>query len=117
MMPKQVRDRRGPEKKIQDDLEKFLRMREWFVKSTVGNMYQSGFPDIYATHRKYGIRWIEVKLPNMVGSQWTPAQLEDFPLLRANGTRIWVLTAATEEEYQKLFKQDNLWQYMGGFAH
>jgi phosphoserine phosphatase len=79
---------------------------------THGNMYQRGFPDLYATHHRYGARWIEVKLPKMVGSKFTPAQLECFPKLRANGTRIWILTAATKEEYDKLFKPDNVMLYI-----
>ena len=81
---------------------------------THGNMYQCGFPDIYATHSRYGIRWIEVKLPEMKGSKFTPAQHEHFPKLLANGTRIWVLTAATEFEYNKLFSPCNLPYYLWG---
>jgi len=80
--------------------------------ATHGNLYQRGFPDLYATHFKFGPRWIEVKLPNMKGSRFTPAQMESFPKLRANGTRIWILTAATESEYQKLFKPDNVQYYL-----
>lgn len=112
MEPKKIRPGRGPEEVIQDALVSFLTLRQWLCKETHGNMYQSGFPDIYATHYKYGVRWIEVKLPEMKGSRWTPAQLEWFPKFSANGTRIWVLTAATESEYQKLFKEPNLWAYM-----
>lgn len=69
-------------------------------------MYQSGFPDLYCTHPKYGIRWIEVKLPNMKGSVFTPAQLKEFPKLASHGTLIWIITAATNTEYRKLFIRD-----------
>lgn len=81
---------------------------------THGNMFQSGLPDLYATHYTHGARWIEVKLPLMKGSKFTNAQYEVFPKLVANGSRIWILTGATEEEYKKLFKKCNLWEYMGG---
>lgn len=95
----------GPEAVIQNQLIAFLTLRQWYVKETHGNMFQAGFPDLYATHYKHGIRWIEVKNP--LKYSFTPAQLEDFPKLSANGTRIWILTAATESEYAKLFKEAN----------
>lgn len=77
---------------------------------THGNMYQSGFPDLYATHSEYGPRWIEVKNPSAYS--FTRAQMEHFPKLVANGTRIWILSAATEEEYAKLFKECNWYHYL-----
>lgn len=115
MKVKPIRNtKQGPEAKIQKALVKFLRERGWWVKETHGNMYQSGLPDLYAVKRQYGRpRWIEVKyVPNL---KFTPAQWEDFPRMVTEGIGIWVLTAATEEEYQKLFKPPNLWVYMGGF--
>jgi hypothetical protein len=78
-------------------------------------MYQSGFPDIFACHPKYGQRWIEVKLPEMKGSKFTAAQLEDFNKLCAFGSGVWILTGATESEYEKLFKRSNWWQYLSAF--
>lgn len=87
-----------------------LTAKGWFVKSTHGNMYQSGFPDLFATHKRFGLRWIEVKRP--VGYQFTAAQLEDFPKFTSNGSGIWVLTAATEAEYQKLFRPYNWGAYI-----
>lgn len=104
--------KKGPEGKIQQDIICMLRMKGWFVKSTHGNMYSSGFADLYATHYKYGPRWIEVKLPDMKGSKFTPAQLEDFPKFCCNGAGVWILTAATESEYQKLFKRPNFTGYL-----
>lgn len=74
-------------------------------------MYSAGFPDLFATHKKYGPRWIEVKLPGMIGSAFTPAQLEEFPKLANNGAPIWILTGATESEYKKLFMPENWFQY------
>lgn len=104
--------RERPEAEIQKAVVKMLRMEGWYVMTTHGSLYQAGFPDVYATHYLYGVRWIEIKLPDMKGSRFTAAQLEHFPKLRANGTRIWILTAATEYEYKKLFKDDNIGYYL-----
>lgn len=99
----------GPEAKIQADIEKYLRQREWFVLATHGNQFQFGFPDNYATHQKFGPRWIEVKNPEQFS--FTPAQIKIFPQLSANGTSIWILGAATDEEYSKLFKPANWFEW------
>jgi hypothetical protein len=101
---------KGPERIIQDAIVKMLTLKGWFVKETHGSMYQAGFPDLYATHVKYRQRWIEVKCPT--GYCFTPAQLRDYPLYEANGSPIWILTAATEEEYAKLFKPSNWTHYL-----
>ncbi len=95
----------GPEKLIQDALIDLLKIKDWMVKSTHGNIYQFGFPDLYCAHARYGSRWIEVKNP--LKYAFTAAQLEDFPMFASKGIGIWVLTAATEYEYQKLFGPAN----------
>lgn len=74
-------------------------------------MLQQGFPDLYATHKDYGPRWIEVKLPMMKGSRWTGAQQIEFPRMVDNGSPIWILTAADEAEYRKLFLPSNFYYY------
>jgi hypothetical protein len=104
--------KKGPERLIQDKIIKRLRYLEWYVKETHGNMFQSGFPDLFACHHKYGQRWIEVKLPGMVGSKFTGAQLEDFPKLCANGSPVWVLTGDSDDEVNKLFKPHNWASYL-----
>jgi len=101
-----------PEDKIKDNIRKMLVLKGWYVMMTHGNMFQSGFPDLYATHSKYGGRWIEIKLPGMVGSHFTTAQLEHFPKLCANGTGVWILTSDNESEYEKLFQPYNWWSMM-----
>jgi hypothetical protein len=101
---------KGPEDIIQEDIVKYLRQREWFVKETHGNAFQSGFPDIYATHALFKQRWIEVKVPTYFS--FTVHQVRDYPRFIANGSPIWVLTAATDEEYNKLFKPCNFSEYM-----
>lgn len=99
-----------PEAKIQQQLEMFLKARNWYVKSTHGNAYQSGFPDIYAHHIQYRARWIEVKVTGHY--QFTRAQLRDFPMMSAFGVGIWILTAATEDEYRKLWLPPNWSHYL-----
>lgn len=80
---------------------------------TTGNLYQRGFPDLYIVQRRYGPRWVEIKMPE--GWKFTPAQWEFFAKLTAEGVGIWIMTAANEIEYAKLFKKPNLWVYMGGY--
>lgn len=89
-----------------------LRRHGWYVIRTHGNAYQSGVPDDFITHKVYGQRWVEIKLPEMKGSRFTKAQYDIFPELVSNGCGIWVLTAATKREYKKLFKPCNLFEYM-----
>lgn len=100
----------GPEAKIQDDIMAMLRVKEWLVKSTHGNIYSYGFPDIYAAHKLYGARWIEIKVAEQFS--FTNAQLEFFPMLQSVNIGVWVLTMATEEEYQKLFRPPNWTNYL-----
>ena len=109
--PKRYGDKR-PEAKIQNAIVDFLRAREWLVMVTHGNAYQSGFPDLFCCHSKYGQRWVEVKLPNMKGSRFTNAQLEDFPKICSHGSGVWVMTGTSEIEYEKLFKPPNWYQYL-----
>lgn len=109
MKAPRIYEKTGPEAKIQAALIEFLTIRQWFVKETHGNLYQKGFPDLYATHAQYKARWIEVKQPT--GYCFTAAQLEDFPKLCAFGAGVWVLTAATDNEYKKLWQPCNWWWY------
>lgn len=87
-----------------------LLLKGWLVRVMKASETLYGFPDLFASHHKYGMRWIEVKLPEMKGSSFTPAQLEWFPKMVAHGSPIWILTGATEVEYNKLFKPQNFTQ-------
>jgi hypothetical protein len=113
MEPLKMRGK-NPEAIIQDAIIKELRFKMWFVKDTHGNMYQSGFPDLYCCHRRYGARWLEVKTPHRTGtSAFTPAQLETFPLLVASGAGVWV--ASSHEGVEEiLMKPCNWWQVLQG---
>jgi hypothetical protein len=102
----------GPEAKIQRAIIAMLERKGWYVKVMVGNAFQWGIPDLYATHKVFGPRWVEVKLPDMVGSRFTKAQLEHFPLICSHGHGVWVLTAATQKEYEKLKGRPNWYHYL-----
>lgn len=107
---KLINHKEGPEAKIQREIINFLILRQWFVKETHGNMFQSGFPDLFCTHTKYGQRWVEVK--NLAHYVFTPAQIEDFPKFCAFGSGVWIMTAANESEYSKLFRPYNWMFYL-----
>lgn len=100
----------GPEAKIQQAIVNMLRIKGWHVMETHGNMYQCGFPDLFATHYLYSSRWIEVKNPKAY--RFTPAQREHFPKLCANGSGVWILVEASDVEYEKLFKPPNWHMYL-----
>lgn len=104
---------KGPESIIQEAILKYLRERGWVCKETHGNAYQSGFPDVYATHATWRQRWIEVKVAERFS--FTKAQLRDYPLMVANGSPIWIMTEATDAEYKKLFGPHNLHEFLAAY--
>ncbi len=87
-----------------------LTLKGWFVKIIHGSAFQSGLPDLFVAQRSYGTRWVEVKNPKHY--TFTAAQMTDFQRLSAEGVGIWILTAATELEYAKLFKPPNWYTYL-----
>jgi hypothetical protein len=94
---------------------RFLRAKGWHVERLPGGAMrgggsQSGLPDLLVTHHQYGVRFIEVK--QEVHYRFTTPQRWKFPLLDANGLGIWILTEASEAQYERLFKSPNLWDYM-----
>lgn len=105
MDPFKVRQKRKPETLIQKKLVDFLRVRQWYVKEMHASLFLAGVPDLYICHKVYGARWVEVKI--LETGRYTPAQMDEFPRMAAAGAGIWVLVAATEEEYQKLFRGCN----------
>lgn len=107
---KSMRSKKGPEAIIQEKLIKKLKGLDWFVKPTHGNLYQSGFPDLYCFHKNYGQRWVEVK--NAESYKFTPAQLEWFPRFSAVQCGIWILTNDSDAELKKLFGPANWYQYL-----
>lgn len=104
-----MREVHGPEWHIQKELIKFLRVRNWLVEVTQGNLYQKGFPDLYLAHKQHGQRWVDVKNP--VSYSFTKAQRIKWPNWEKHGVGIWILVAPTEEEYDKLWQPPNMRQY------
>ena len=118
MDPKKIRNlKKGPEAPIQEAIVNKLKMLDWVVKETHGNMYQWGVPDIYAAHKKYGARWIEVKDPNRKGELFTPAQISFFSELMSVGVGVWVLTSDSDREIALLHQEMNWWKYLGTMRH
>jgi len=103
------RPKHGPEWFIQRDLKKFLKIRGWLVEQTHGNLFQDGFPDLFIAHPRYGVRWIDCKVPGRY--EFTRAQRQKWPIWDSYGIGIWILTAATQEEYDKLFAPPNWKDY------
>lgn len=99
----------GPEWYIQQDLIKFLETRGWLVEVMHGNLYQKGIPDLFAFRKDVGVRWIDCKNP--ASYTFTQDQRKKWPKWRDAGIGIWILTAATQEEYDKLFGPPNMGDY------
>jgi len=106
--------KKGPEAKIQRDIIRYLTDRQWLVRVLHGNTYQAGLTDLIAFHKKYGIRLIEIKNP--ISFHFTAAQLIEFPKIISHGTPIYILTAANDENYKRLFGPSNLWIYLSGIS-
>jgi len=79
------------------------------VDHTHGSIYQTGFPDLYCQHVRWGPRWIDVKVKGRYS--FTNAQRIKWPQWEKKGTGIWIIVDATEEEYAKLFQPPNLRDY------
>jgi hypothetical protein len=75
----------------------------------IGNAFQLGIPDLYCHHRKWGARWIDVK--NSERYSFTKAQRLKWPVWERFNCGIWILTDATQAEYNKLFEPPNWRQY------
>jgi hypothetical protein len=99
----------GPEWHIQQSLISFLEARGWLVERMIGNAFQTGIPDLYCHHPRWGYRWIDVKQPDKY--TFTKAQKRKWPRWEQAGVGIWILTAATQQEYDKLFASPNLKYY------
>lgn len=104
------RAKHGLEWHIQRDLTVYLKVRGWHVERMIGNAYQTGIPDLYVAHLKWGTRWIDVKRPDSTYS-FTKAQKLKWPVWESFGIGIWILTGADQENYDKLFKPPNWRDY------
>jgi hypothetical protein len=100
-----MRTKHGPEYHIQNDLVEYLRVRGWLVERLIGNAFQVGIPDLFLHHPKWGSRWVDVKVDGHYS--FTKAQKIKWPLWETYNLGIWILTAATQAEYDKLFAPPN----------
>lgn len=101
----------GPESLIQNEIVTVLRSEGWTCIPTTGNLYQHGFPDVWAFHPEYGAKWCEIKRAERYS--FTPAQVKFFPLIAQAGHGIWVLTGV--KDIPKLYDKPgkpNWWQFM-----
>jgi len=105
-----IRKQHGPEYGIQREVVRFLRLRGWWVERLIGMAWQSGLSDLLICHRHYGVRLLEIKQQEHF--KFTRAQKAKFPRLMENGGGVWIMTEASEEQYQRLFKGPNLWDYL-----
>lgn len=99
----------GPEYYIQRDLVDFLEARGWLVERMVGGMFQRGIPDLFIAHLEHGHRWIDVKVEGHY--VFTKAQRIKWPVWEKNGVGIWILTAVSEEQYDRLWQPPNMRDY------
>jgi hypothetical protein len=74
-----------------------------------GNAFQQGIPDLWLHKEGIGARWVDVKHPKRYS--FTKAQKFKWPYWDSMGIGIWILTAATQEEYDKLFAPPNWKDY------
>jgi len=100
----------GSEWHIRRDIKEMLELRGWLVEIMANSAFQIGIPDLYCFHRKWGERWIDVKNPDRY--TFTKAQRYKWPLWEQHGVGIWILIAATQSEYDKLFKPPNWRNYI-----
>jgi hypothetical protein len=97
------------EAKIRQEIKQFLTLRGWLVEITHGNAFQFGFPDLYLAHPKWGTRWVDVKRPAKYSL--TKAQRLKWPIWEQYNIGIWILTAANDEQYLRLFGPPNWRDY------
>jgi hypothetical protein len=74
---------------IQDRIRRALASAGFTIcDKSHGNMYQQGWPDLYAFHPHRGHKWIEVKTPT---GSLTPAQRARFACWHVAGVQVHVL--------------------------
>lgn len=115
MDPIKAIQRNNLEYRIEKEIIEVLEHNGWLVEKIHGNIHQQGLPDLIACHRDYGVRFIEVKRPNMTGSSFTPAQLRKFPAFAQNGMPIYILCDSTPNEIAKLRQPPNVMAVIGPY--
>lgn len=118
MDPYKARAKHGPEFYIQNLYVDFLECREWHVERLIGNAFQTGIPDLFIGHARYGCRWVDIKVYGKYN--FTKAQRHKWPTWEKFGIGIWILGAESREactkehmiaDYDLLFQPPNWRQY------
>lgn len=89
----------GPEWYIQNRWVDFLEAKGWLVERVVGNAFQMGLPDLFLAHKKYGQRWVDIKVYGRYS--FTKAQKRVWPIWDDYGVGIWIIGAASSEDCTK----------------
>jgi len=96
------------ERELQAEMIKKLKAEGWHVEVTHGSLYMRGWPDLYAIHRRYGYRWIEMKRPGE--GRLKGSQIKKFTTWSKYRIGVWVLTGPND--YHMLFKPANWHAWM-----
>lgn len=99
MDPFKARAKNGPEFHIQNKWVKFLESKGWHVERMVGNAFQTGIPDLYLAHSRYGTRWVDVKVYGRY--TFTKAQKKKWPIWESYGVGIWIIGAKSSKDCTK----------------
>lgn len=102
------RKKEKKESKLVKEIREILEMAGWLVIKMHGNMYQAGFPDLFATHARFGVRLIEVKRK----VRFTKAQKIVFNQLHKNGSHVYIVECPKTVLRIISLKDGNLRDYM-----
>lgn len=100
------------EASFQKEFVAYLKRRGWKVRVFTGHAFQTGVPDLFAYHPQYSFRWIDMKREGRYS--FTSAQRSKWPEWDADGLGIWIITHASQSEYEKLFQPPNWKDYWKG---
>jgi len=104
MDPFKPRASHGEEFYIQQHWVSFLMHKGWHVERMVGNAFQTGIPDLFLGHPKYGTRWVDVKVYGRYS--FTKAQKRKWPIWEEYGIGIWIIGAACRQDCTKDYLLD-----------
>ncbi len=102
---------------IVEPFRELLEARGWVTSNITPGALTDCVPDSFACHPTYGERWIEYKVKRGNTVHLTDLQMKRFPLLIANGMRIFCIAAEDlrgrsnyglrKKLYAKLFTEPN----------